>query len=440
MGLESIQEVANMLARSGSFYYRNLSPDGITVARKLSQLYTNCRVFTQFKAAEELVASGGYFNDAGRVIRFKDSDIEYFGTKYALQHRDTSDESAEPQDELALTGYTALLNQDNKLLSELDREARITQILAFPFTDWVDDTEAQVVVGYRSTMRYGLYIDKDTFVTTITLPDGTLLFNGVDFLAYYGLILFTKNPAELFPGYKFIASSCTIRRRNLLSFTLSVDEVYGPVDKIMEYYRVAQSPVTFYLAASQACGLCVVPQDCTVLSREPLHKGCSYITTCGKLDAPYGHIMYETGAELSKDMVIGGSELFSVVLPNAEIPSDIGELSLDYILPVRGLTAPNEVVQITSNGLYRPAFNGTNINKYYEYVKAANGGVTPTSSTPATNAIEYVVNELVPGRAMILRINRSRMYRDMQLRLDRFIERELPIGVALLTENMKNDF
>lgn len=425
-----------MLARAGSFYYRNLSTEGTTVARKLSQLYTNCRVLTQFKATGELVSSGGYFSDEGRVIHFKDSDIDYFGTKYALQKRSSDADG----DELTITGYTALLNQDNKLLSELDREARLVQVLAFPYTEWTEETEAQITVGYRSLMRYGLYIDKDTFVTTISMPDGTLLFNGVDFLSYYGLILFTKNPADLFPGYKFIAASCTRRRRNLLSFTLGVDEVYGPVDKIMEYYRVAQSPVMFYRAAAQACGLCVVPQDCVILSREPLHKGCSYITTCGKLDAPYGHIMYTQGDTLQKDTVIGGNELFSVVLPGDELPTDIGAVSLDYILPVRGLTAPNATIQIASEGLYRPAFNGTNINKYYAYVKEANNGVLPACSTPATNAIEYVVNELVPGRAMILRVNRSRMYRDMQLRLDRFVERELPIGVALLTENMKNDF
>lgn len=433
--MESIQEVSNMLARAGSFYYRNLSSNGTSTARKLTQFYTNCRVFSQLRAAGILSCSGGYFSDYERVIHFSDKDVDYFGTKYALQQR--TENGAE--DELILKDYVALTEQNNKILTELDREARLHQILTFPY---IAEEENETVVGLRSEMRYGLYIDPDVFVTTILKTDGTSLINGVDFLAYYGLLLFTKNPIELFPGYKLVASSCTVRKRNLLSFTLGVDDVYGPVDRIMTFYRVAQSPRTFYYAAAQAIGLCVVPEDCTIISREPLHKGCSYITSIGKLDAPYNHIMLEPGDPLSKDTVIGGEELFSPVYPGDSIPETMGAVNLDYVLPVKGLYAPNSSITISVDEKYDPAFEGTEVAKeaFRAYIRSRNDGEAPSCSDSPSNAISYVRDILTPGRALILRINRSRLYRDMQLRLDRFIDRELPIGVALLTENMINDF
>lgn len=432
--MESVQEVASMLARAGSFYYKNLSPDGMTIARKLTQLYSNCRVFEQLKAAGELTLSGGYFNDFGIVVQFSDKDIDYFGAKEALQERPA-------KNELTVNSHVALANQDNRILTELDREARLESILAFPYLN-SDGSSYDMVVAFRDSLQYGLYIDKNTFVTSINAEDGSLLLNGIDFEAHFGIILFKTNPYVLFPKGKFLAASVTRRRRNILSFVLGVDEVYGPIDRIMEYYRVAQSPKTFYYAAAQAIGMCVVPEDCIVKSVEPLHKGYSYITTIGKLDAPYNHTPYSNGDTITRNTVIGGNELFDIVLPGESLPSGLGSVSLDYLLPVSGLSAPNATISISSGGVFSPAFEGTASakNKYLEFVKEQNGGSLPASSAGSTNAINYVRNNMAPRRCVILRINESRMYRDMQLRLEHFIARELPIGVVLLKENMVRDF
>lgn len=429
--MEGVQEVASMLAKAGSFYYKNLSEEGMRISRKLTQLYSECRVLSQLKEAALSVTDHGYFNDFGIAIRFTDKDIDYFGTKAALQVRPATEE-------LIITNYVALAEQNNKLLTDLDREARLHQILAFP-----SSTDATTgIVGTRSDMRYGLYIDKDIFVTTITTDDGRLLVNGTDFISFYGLIIFFDNPVNIFPRMRFVASSLTKRKRNVFAYTLGVGELYGPIDRIMTYYRTAQTPKTFYYAAAQAIGMCVVPEDCTVISVEPLHKGCSYITTIGKLDAPYQHVIYEKGTPLAKDTVIGGAELFDIILPNDSLPEDMSSVCLDALLPVRGLYAPNETVTLSLYGKYSPAFEGRQeaLDAYHQYVIDVNGGTAPTFADPGMNCITFVRTVLAPGRSVILRINRGRMYRDMQLSLDRFIDREFPVGAVLLTENMINNF
>jgi hypothetical protein len=433
--MDSLQEVPAMLSRAGSFYYKNLSAEGNMVARKLAQLHTGCRVFSQLDAAGELAMSGGYINDSA-VITFTDSDIDYYGAKEALQERPVTNE-------LKIKSYTALTdNTDNKLLSEADREARITQVLAFPFIPENLLDSGEITVANRDSLTYGLYIDKDIFVSTITTDKGELLLNGADFVSFFGLILFKKNPAALFPKHKFVASSITKRHRNLLSFTLELDEVYGPAQKVIEYYRVSQNPKSFYYAAAQAIGMCVVPEDCTVVSVEPLHKGCAYITDKGKLDAPYNHIILQEGTELTRNTVIGGAELFSPVFAEDTLPEDLGNVSLNRLLPVDGLSAPNESIVISSNDKFNPEFVGEAAirDKYIEFVKDRNGGNLPDCNVAEMNAIDYVRNYMAPRRCLILRINEGRLYRDMQLSLYRFIDRELPVGVVLLTENMINDF
>jgi hypothetical protein len=431
--MESIQEVSSMLAKTGSFYYKNLSPEGMSVARKLTQLYSYCRILSQFKAAGEMATSAGYYNDFGVVIHFTDKDVDYYGAKDSLQVRPISNS-------LTLKNYTALADSDNNLLTEVDRDIFFKQVLAFPDLPENGEASSELEVATRDSLQYGLYIDKDTFVSTITTENGELLLNGVDFVSCFGLIVFKKNPIALFPGNKFVASSLTRRCRNILSFVLGVD-VYGPIDRIVKYYREAQSPKTFYLAAAQSIGMCVTPDTCIVYDVEPLHKGYSYVTSIGKLDAPYAHTAYSKGDIIGKDTVIGGSDLFSAVLPGDSLPSDLGSVSLDHLLPVSGLSAPNKTISISSNGKFNPAFEGDAYakNKYVEFLKELNDGELPSSSTGSANAIAYA-RSMASNRCLILRINKDRMYGDMQLSLDRFIERELPIGVVLLRENMVRDF
>ena len=429
--MDSVQEVPEMLARAGSFYYKNLSEDGMLTARKLTQQHTHCRVFSQFSAIGELLLSGGYFNDFG-IIHFSEADVDYYGAKSALQVRPETGE-------LTLKNYTAL--QDNgtsKILAEQDNCARLEEVLAFPVIPTSAGAVIEMPVTSRDDLTYGLYIDPNTFVSTITTDEGKLLLNGLDFVSFFGLILFRKNPITLFPEQKFLASSTTVRKRNILSYALGVGDVYGPVDKIMEYCKVAQTPRTFYLAAAQAMGMCVVPENCIVLRVEPLHKGCAYITDKGKLDAPYAHVILQTGTKLSKNTVIGGKELFDVVFYDEALPGDLGPVSLDYLLPVKGLYASN-----TTRGSASLAdlFDGSETakNKYIAFLKERNGGSVPSAGAGSTNIINYVRN-MAPRRCMILRINEGRLYRSMQMNLEHFIERELPIGVVLLKENMVRDF
>ena len=108
--MDSVQEIPAMLSRVGSFYYKNLSTEGTLTARKLTQLHTGCRVFSQMGATGELTTSSSYISDSG-VLHFSDSDIDYYGTESALQVRPESNI-------LSLKNYTALADSTNSALSD----------------------------------------------------------------------------------------------------------------------------------------------------------------------------------------------------------------------------------------------------------------------------------------------------------------------------------
>lgn len=350
--MDALEEKFSMLPRAGSFYYKNLNQQGMKDARLLTFIHSLCRAPRQLDNAADLALSGGYLRDNFMVVRFKDRDVLYYGTGAAQQKRfgykSKAGQTANRAERLMAYDGLALTNEKAKMLAENT------------VTDLVDNREATLKFPYKhmsvwseETMPlYGLKVDRNVCIETIESKTGVKYYKNKDFFSYYGLVNFIENPHKLFPEGSFMAVSYVRRRRNLLSFTLRLHDVYGPVDRVMHYYRRSQNIKSLSLAAAQAAGLAVVREDCTVVAVYPLHLGYSYMTTSGQYDAPYRHTALHVGAELHDGDVIGAADLYSMYptgdedyrdYPGPDTPyPHVSSIKLDALLPVAGLSVSGE--------------------------------------------------------------------------------------------------
>lgn len=454
--MDPVDEKSSMLSRAGSFYYNVLSESNRKTVHRLSHLSCNCRVFRQLANSSDLVLSGGYFDDHWKVIRFKDSQVIYYGVEDALQKRYSTSTSTE----VGMSRPDHLTVEDS-FLPVTDKGKGLTEYgdpLIFPG----GDEDAELPATYQ--MRYGLIVDPDIYVTSIELADGTLMLQNLDFQAQFGLINFYEHPTKIFGGMKFMAKSYIYRRRNLYSYTLQLDDVYGPVDRVMTYYRKIQSPRALYYAAAQAAGMPVIRTDCKILGVMPLHAGVAYLTDTGRYDAAFPHTHLKVGTRLTAGTVIGGSDLFELYGPNDPLPNNLEYINLDNAIPVKGLRAPNKEGIISSTTHYLsgetettfcPALEGDAeaVKRYHEYIKKwstrssaneasisvqANAPSPPQSGTPYSvynigNIMLHYLHEVARNRYILIRINEDAMTSDMKLRLHTFLDRERPLGSVLLS-------
>lgn len=364
--MDALEEKFCMLPRAGSFYYKNLSEEGMKIARNLSFIQSLCRAPRMLQTASDLTLSGGYFRDNFMVIRFTDEDILYYGMDAALKKRygakvtSTGQVTANRADHLQMQSGAALLDESmdkvlgDDTITDLVQDRKLPLIFPYSsFSEWSEETMP----------LYGIKIDPDVCVEAIEALNGQKYYKNKDFYSYYGLINFIESPSKLFDSNTFMATSYTIRKRNLLSFTLRLNDVYGPVDCVMNYYRHSQSPKSLYYASAQAAGMAVIRNDCKVISKYPLHKGCTYITTDGQYDAPYRHNQFEVGFEFKAGTIIGQESLYRLYY-EGDINYEKCTVSLDSLLPVKGLRAGvnsinlwKETVLVCKDGtkLTRPA-------------------------------------------------------------------------------------
>lgn len=329
---------------------------------------------------------------------------------------------------LTITDVQGLINENGDLLTDEN-----SSILLFPGESSADVPSTQVI-------RFGLTIDPDIFVTSIQLPNRRLI-AGQDFISEFGKLTFSINPIQLFPTMKFMAHSFIRRIPNLYNYSLRLNDVYGPVNEVLRYYRTTQSPTAFYKAAAQAAGMAVVQEDCKILRVLPLFGGKLYVTDKGEYEAPYLHIWLNPGDNLAEGHIIGGEELFRLVLPEQQIPSSVQSISLDGILPVRGLEAPDEVISIQdSEGAYRPAYKGSQeaLQAYWDYLAGLEQqtGETTAVEVSEENAIRHLQQKVCSGRLLIACINFQHMSYGMQQNLLTFMRREVPVGSVLTTAEL----
>lgn len=348
--MDTLEEQANTLSRCGSFYYRILTDASKEEAEYMSHLTFCNRTNAQLRQISDAVLGGCYYKDFYRTFRFTDADIDWNGVEEALQRRDTTTNSPIPVRYEQLTIEGAFLGQTDETHVAASSDAKA---LLFP------DADSYVTLPATQELTWDLRIDPNIMVTSIEQPNGDILYANVDFGSTFGKLTFLINPIQLFPNMQLFARSYTGRMPNLYNYMLRLDDVYGPVDRILYHYRHTQTPKSLYYASAQACGLAVVRQDCTIVSAAPLLDGYAYSTTDGVYDAPYPHSKLTEGTELKKDTVIGGDELYVLCGPHDPLPPSVTSISLDNILPVKGLSAPNaDIVIYDSDGLYQPMYEG----------------------------------------------------------------------------------
>ena len=332
-------------------------------------------------------------------------------------------------DNLTINYVTGVLNEEGDVIADNN------SAVLFPTTD------ATSGVIFTGPMRFGLRVNPDLWITSIQTPEKRLI-AGYDFISEFGNLIFPVNPIQLFPDMSFMAYSFVERKRNLYSYSLRLDDVYGPVDRVLHYYRVSQSPRAFYLAAAQAAGFAVVRSDCTITEVLPFRNGHIYITDNGTYEAPYTHTRLNVGDSLTEGTVIGGDRLFRMIFPGDSWPEGLGALNMDGILPVKGLKAPDEVIELyDTNGHYKPAYTGSQdaLEAYWEYLttysaqrETEHAGV----NMDPENAIQHVRNTVCKDKLLVACINYDVMPSDMRMRLETFMTRELPVGSVLTINNL----
>ena len=342
--------------------------------------------------------------------------------------------------DLTLNGYTGLTTE------YIDTAAVEQSVAIFP------DPAGSISIPRGTETLFYLRVNPNYLITSISLKNGNTLYAGSDFVSEFGLLTFYEHPVKLFPSMKFMAKSYIQRVRNIYDYVLRLDDVYGPVDRVLNYYRGSQSIRSLYLASAQAAGLAVVRKDCRVLKTATLLDGYTYWTTDGRYDAAYAHTQLTVGSELQAGYVIGGRELYEMYGPEDELPGYITALNLDGVLPVKGLKAPNEVISLVSGDplRYQPAYNGPEdtLERYWDFAEAA----VPPDQRPVRlvegeytvtvpyqeNAIEHVRSTVCANKMIVACINEEKMTRSMQLRLYTFINRELPMGCVLTNASIPN--
>ncbi len=328
---------------------------------------------------------------------------------------------------LKLTGIQGITDEHGDILADEN-----SAVLLFPGDVGAEIPETQVV-------RFGLTIDKDIFVTSIQ-HDTRRLLAGQDFISEFGKLIFPVNPLQLFPEMKFMAYSFIRRMPNLYNYSLRLNDVYGPVDKVLRYYRVTQSPEAFYKAAAQAADMAVVREDCKIKKVLPLFDGKLYITDKGEYEAPYRHTWLQPGNTLPEGTIIGGDELFQLILPEQALPDFVASISLDGILPVNGLEAPNETISMqNASGAYRPSYSGSQeaLQAYWDYLSGIEQQLAETATADVTeNAIQHIRQTVCKERLLIACINFQSMSYNMQQNLLEFLRREMPVGSVLTTADL----
>lgn len=444
--MNAADEKSNTLSRCGSFYYNTLVDDSKDDAEFVAHTTWQTRALDQLQCVTDAVAGNCYTKGHFKLIHFTDKDINWRGMKAALQVR-TNVPAVEPP-------MPPVLDYNNRYA---DYHLGTGTLLEADTQEVLADDNAQALLAPAATeatlpgtteLVWDLAVSPELLVTSI-VRDGTLLLMGQDYIARYGKLTFFENPIHMFPDMKFMAQSYMQRQQSIYSHMLRLGQIYTFPDRVLHYYRVAQTPRTLYLAAAQACGMAVVREDCVIRDVVPFLDGYAYETSSGRYDAPYEHTPLVAGTNLKEGTVIGGDELFVLCGPDDRLPVTVNALNLDTAVPVPGLQAPDADIRIsTATGAYRPAYYGTDsaVAAWYSFLTGIDEesaavrqrGVLRRSLVPEqyTNGIDHFRNIACKGRCLVACINKERMPESMRLHLMDFLLRELPAGSVLTTASL----
>lgn len=442
MSLDLVNERAGMLSRAGSFWYRTISEGDRAVAYTLTQVGCLSRVNRQLANAAKETMSGGYYQDHYLQIRFTDKDIVYFGNDEILQKRygviitntdllKSSYANAGiaypyPDGPVHALGRTRDVELNNGSFATGNDETAIGDKVPLV----IPVRGSYIVMDPSFSPTFGLIVDPDVCVNSIETVDGILYTRGADFDSTYGFIAFRQSPVAMFPLMKLMAKSYTRRERNILNYTLQLNDVYGPVDWVVNYYRKQQSIKALAMAAAQAAGMAVIRDDCRIVERVPFMEGAYYLTNTGeRYDAPYPHKQLGIGNRLKKGEIVGHMDVFRLVTPADEEFDSLPYIYTGRSTPVQNMKVYNAEGQITKGGHYRPGFATP---RYLQFLSALDGAPEdPEGEVVTGNMMMDFMKRRLNGRGIVARINEGYMPKGMYNSLMEFLEREAPIGSVL---------
>lgn len=371
----------------GSFWRRNLTDSGKRTAEKLTRIPWQSRVASQLQESADWLLSTPRVWEYDVSITFKDSDVIWL--KEAIQQRVGGSRPAE-----SILPNNAVLSEDSiSFLSERG-------IIVFP-------TDGEIRVDNATyDPRYVLRVSDDLQIAAIRLNDGTVLSQGIDFESDFGYIILEEHPFILCEGSKMYIAAAERRKRNLLDFSLAVDEVHGPVDRILYFYRTSQTPYMLMYAAAQSAGIAVAEKDFTVFSvSKGLGGGFIYYSVDGYyLEAFYPHTQVSVGTLVRKNTIIGN--VLSLV-PASPVDASVQTLPLDAALPIKGLIATRTLVKAYNNGIFSPALEGDpeSLQAYWQFLAAMETGLKRKANLKGGAAVLELGSNILTTHKAALRVS-----------------------------------
>lgn len=395
-----LKEKTGIYSTLGSFYTQVITDKDRVTGHRLSHIPFQTAVFKRFNSMENNLLGYQYSHRKHLNIVYTDKDLKY-GT-YSKGTKGIPKES-----EISILPDALQGNADKLTLDE------------------------------NTFLAFVLKVPDDIYVRVIQYEDGSVLVDGVNFKSQYGKIIFTESPISLFKGMTFFVLSYTKRERNIMCYPLQLQDVYGDVSQVIQYYKNNQSLKQFKKALYQATGIPVVKYKESVIDRIELPHGMSYVMASGiQYDADFPHVYLNIGDTLEKDQIIGGEEFLKVYLPTDIIPSDIRAVNIQSmsITGDKDLYVHNIESTLYSNNLFQPQnfVNGTGSQYYIDYVNNVGSLQKSTNLIPdKMNCIDFLRNVVANNRCIILDINKDVIPYDIAMKLKSFIIDHAPIGVVI---------
>lgn len=406
---DELKEKASTLAKLGSFYNRTLNQDNRPTAHKLTHVVYQSSLLQDYNNISKDLTGQAYKNRRLKEFTYTDEDIEYCTFNTKLSNGNYASPNYIPN--FSEVSILPEANQSNINNITLDRDYQFAFILNVP---------------------------KDIYIRIIRLNDGSVLTEGLNFRSQFGKILLRDNPITLFNGMGFIALSYTQRDRNIMCYPLQLQDIYGDVSYVIDYYKNNQSLVSFKRALYQAIGLPVSDEDGYIVDKVKLVKGCSYISNSGKYyDAEFEHSELSIGSVIKKGKIITGEGIVKVYLPSDSIPADITHVALNSysIAGDKEIYIENSSeILFDDQGKFIPKnfVTGPGRDFYADYVNYnTQEGAQPPVSTGSINRIEFLRNVVAANRCVIIQIDKQKIPYDMAMKLKSFVIDHAPIGVVI---------
>ena len=396
-----LAEKSKTISKLGSFYYSTVSDKD--TAHKLSHVsYLN----NILQSSHDMLKSTlGYpvINKKNKVINFTDKDIEYY-----------------------------IFDTKNKSANFIPN---INELIQLPKSINGDIAKVKLESGYCFAFRVS--IPEDIIIRTIQLSNGDLLINGLNFKSEYGYIIIRDNPIALFDNMSIFALGYAQLQRNILCYPLSLQDVYGDVSFVVDYYKNNQSLIAFKKALMQAIGAPIVLYTSSIIDKSQFKDGCVYTTYDKNVYVvPHKHNQYNVGDTLNKGQVLGADDFIKVYLPTDIIPSDIRAVNIQNmsITGSKDLYVHNIESTLYSADIFQPQnfVNGEGSQYYIDYVNNIGSLQKSTSAIPdKMNCIDFLRNVVANNRCIILDIDKEKIPYDIAIKLKSFIIDHAPIGVVI---------